>query len=161
MSGILFFIFASCEPLSTDIQRRFQNLGNFYPSNWGSSEFSHNQNIMVRQDVHATCIYCALSMKINTRTMPQGMQRLWTHLFLRVWSVKTWRPPIRGIKMAQIVYTEGYTRSGISLVYICGIETRTTDVSAGQVSWWPRAYLTRVRHLPSNDCLIVYFYRTG
>ena len=75
---------------------------NFIPawgSNWGSSGFSRNQKI-----------YCSPGMKII------GAFAL--RLFLRVWSAKTWIPPIWGPWMTRQL-TGGYTRSGISLVYLC------------------------------------------
>ena len=35
-------------------------------SNWGYSGFSHNQNNHGSSGMYVTCIYCGLSMKINT-----------------------------------------------------------------------------------------------
>ena len=50
-------------------------------SNWGSSGFSRNQNNRRSSGAHVTCIYCGLSVKINTRKTPHGAQRSWTHLY--------------------------------------------------------------------------------
>ena len=62
---------------------------------WG---FYRNWNNRGSSGACVTCINCGLSVKINTRKMPHGALRSWTHfvlrLFLRVWSAKTQRPPI-------------------------------------------------------------------
>ena len=43
--------------------------------------FPRNQNNRGSSGAYVTCIYCGLSMKINTPQTPHGARRSWTHLF--------------------------------------------------------------------------------
>ena len=67
-------------------------------SNWGYSGFSHNQNNHGSSGVYVTCIYCGLRVKINmcwnAARCAKFMDAFVLRLFLRVWSAKTWIPPI-------------------------------------------------------------------
>ena len=62
--------------LTTDIDRRCQNLRHLYPlhggSNWVYSGFSHNQN---SRDLSAAYVPWS-GVKINTRETPYSAQRL-------------------------------------------------------------------------------------
>ena len=49
-------------------------------SNWGSLGFSRNQNNHCSSGAYATCIYCGLSVKINSHKILHDAQRSWTHL---------------------------------------------------------------------------------
>ena len=49
-------------------------------SNWGSSGYFRNQNNLGSSSAYITCIYCGLSVKLNTRKTPHGTRRSWTHL---------------------------------------------------------------------------------
>ena len=88
-------------------------------SNWGSSGLSRYQNNHGLSDAYATSIYYGLSVKINTRKMLHGMQRLWTRLFLHLWSANPEDPP-----NLSPTADNSITRGGIqglgSPLYICG-----------------------------------------
>ena len=89
--------------------------------NWRSLGFSHNQNDRGSSGVYIICIYCGLSMKINTRKMPHSMQRSWTHLYCVCFCVCGRQKPEdpqfepHGWRCH---YTGHYRRSGISRVYL-------------------------------------------
>ena len=48
--------------------------------NWGSLDFSCNQNNCGSSGAYITCICCSLNMKINMRKMLHRTPRSWTHL---------------------------------------------------------------------------------
>ena len=50
-------------------------------SNWGSLGFSHNQNNHGSSAAYVTCIYCSLSVRINTCKRTHDTQRSWTYLY--------------------------------------------------------------------------------
>ena len=52
----------------------------WHGAQWGSLGFSCNQNNRGLSGAYVACIYCGLSVKVNTRKMPHGMQKLWTYL---------------------------------------------------------------------------------
>ena len=55
-------------------------------SNWGFFGFSPNQNNRDLGNEYVACIYCGLTVIINTRKIPQDAKRSWTHLFCFVFS---------------------------------------------------------------------------
>ena len=66
-------------------QGRSRTLRNFYPDMGlelaGSSDFFRNQSNLGSSCAYAICIWCGLSVKINTRKTPHVAQRSWAHLF--------------------------------------------------------------------------------
>ena len=83
--------------LAIDIQGRSQDLHHFCPgmdSNWGSSSFScrPNQNNSGLSGVYVTYMYCGLRVIINVHE--KIMNAFVLHLFLRMKSAESQRPPI-------------------------------------------------------------------
>ena len=104
------------------IHGRYQNLCHFYPGKGlklGVFGFSCNQNNRGSSGVYVICIYCGLSVKINTHKTPHGMQRSWTHLYcicFCLWHVVSENPktPI----LSTMADTGRYRRSGMYCVYL-------------------------------------------
>ena len=68
-----------------------------------------------------TCIYCGPNVKINTRKMPQGAQRSWTHLFLHQGFACV---VYKNLKTQNLSPTWLFMRSRISeisFVYLCAV----------------------------------------
>ena len=88
-------------------------------SNWGSSDFSRNQNNSGSSSAYVTFIYCGLSLKINMRKTPHNAQRSWMNLYCVcfMWSAKTWRPQFESHGW-WCHYMGQYRRSGIFCVYL-------------------------------------------
>ena len=113
-------------------------------SNLGYSGFSLNENNRGSSGAHVTCIYCDLSMKINKRWNATRHEKIVGAHVLRLWSAKTRIPSIWAHGW-QCHYTGWYTRSGISLLYLChqpkqwslGLCCKDTwsDYEVGDYSW--------------------------
>ena len=110
--------------VSIDIHGRSQNLRHLDSGmglKLGVFGFSRNQNNRSLSSSYVTCIYCGLSVKINTRKMPHDVNRLWVYLFALIFACVVGKNP----KTPQFephgrrrYYTERYRRSGISRIYL-------------------------------------------
>ena len=105
--------------LSTDIDQISQNLRHFdsrMGSNWGHSGFSRNQNNRGSSRAYITCIYCGLSVKMNTRKTLHGAWRSWMHLLCVCFCVCGRQKP----EYPDDAITLGGIRVLGSPLYICG-----------------------------------------
>ena len=91
-------------------------------SNWGSSGFSRNQDNRGTSGAYVTCIYCGLSVKINTHIECRMAQRSWAHLFCVCFCACDRQKPEdpkfepHGWRRHN---TGRYRRSGIFHIYLC------------------------------------------
>ena len=127
-------------------------------SNLGFSGFSRNQNNRGSSGAYVTCIYCDLSVKINTHKMPHGVQRSWTHLLCIYFCVcGRQKPKDPQFERHGWCHNTGqYSRSGISLVYVDRTEkqsiTYTLQTKVKGKSW-THSYLVmnwNAHHLLNN-----------
>ena len=99
-------------------------------SNWGYP-VSPNQNNCGSSGAYVTCIYYGLSAEIHTRWNVAWCMKSWMHLFCVCFCVCGWQKPEYPnlSTMADEAITQGrYTRSGISLVYMCSVQTYPTTL---------------------------------
>ena len=102
-----------------------------------SSGFSCNQNYCSSLGAYVTCIYCGLSMKINTRKTPHNAWRSWTHLFCVCFWVCGWQTP-EGPDLSPMT-DSAITRDGIqglgSPLYICGSLSKFEALKCGALRY--------------------------
>ena len=107
-------------------------------SNWGPSRFSCNQINRGSSGAYVTYMYCGLSVKTKVAWRSKIVSAFALHLFLRVWSAKTWRPQIEPHGW-QCHYMGRYRRSGISGVYLWGYP-RSIRTFTSRFLWLHRSH---------------------
>ena len=95
-------------------------------------EFSRYQNNRGLPCAYVTCIYCSLSVKINMRKMPHGVQRSWTHCISFVVGKNPKTPNLSPMALGFPVYIYG-----AGPYYMDGTSFRgsESDLSCANLIW--------------------------
>ena len=113
--------------------------------------------------IRQVCMYCGLSVKINMSETPHGTWRSWTHFVCICFCVCGRQKPEYPQFEPHVWrrhYMGWYTRSGISLVYLCNARDNWESYHPQESNTWPMVRSTSSLTLDESTWKLILSYST-